>query len=68
MNGDASDVIIADVIGAGWTGKNTGVRLRPTREDIARLAYRRYELNGRRDGHDLEDWLLAEQELVRHYA
>jgi hypothetical protein len=26
-----------------------------------------YELRGRQNGHDREDWLLAEQELRQHY-
>jgi hypothetical protein len=30
---------------------------------IARRAYQRYEERGREDGHDLEDWLSAEQDL-----
>lgn len=40
----------------------------PRHEEIARLAYHLYEARGRRDGHDLEDWMLAEGELARHYA
>ena len=68
MNVNSSDVNIADITGAGWMGKNTGGRLRPTRAEIARLAYQRYESNGRKDGNDIEDWLLAEQELAHHYA
>ena len=40
---------------------------RPTREEIARLAYHFYEARGRRDGHELEDWLAAEQQLIHHY-
>jgi hypothetical protein len=68
MNRNGTNVIIANVTGAGWIGKNTGGRASPTREEIARLAYDRYEVNGRQDGHDLEDWLLAEQELARHFA
>jgi len=27
-----------------------------------------YESRGRQDGHHVEDWLRAEQELTRHYA
>lgn len=30
---------------------------------IALRAYQRYEERGREDGHDIEDWLAAEQEL-----
>jgi len=32
-------------------------------EDIARRAFDLYEARGCQDGHDLEDWLQAEQEL-----
>jgi len=40
---------------------------RPTTAEIGRLAYHFYEMRGRQSGHDLEDWLLAEQELIQHY-
>jgi len=40
----------------------------PTHDEIAQLAYRLYESRGRQEGHHIEDWLRAEQELVRHYA
>jgi len=49
-------------------GKKTGRRLYPTHEEIAQLAYSLYESRGRQEGHQMEDWLRAEQELVRHYA
>jgi hypothetical protein len=48
-------------------GKNTGDRAQPSRDEIARLAYEFYEARGRRDGHDVDDWLSAEQLLTRHY-
>jgi hypothetical protein len=48
-------------------GKNTGDRTQPSRDEIARLAYEFYEARGRRDGHDVGDWLSAEQLLTRHY-
>ena len=47
--------------------KYTGGRERPSRDEIARLAYHFYETRGRRYGQDLDDWLSAEQELTRHY-
>jgi hypothetical protein len=62
------NIIIAAITGEGWTEKDTGARQRPTRDEVARLAYDRYEVNGRKDGNDIGDWLLAEQELVHHYA
>lgn len=47
--------------------KYTGGRDRPSRDEIARLAYHFYEARGRRQGNELEDWLSAEQELTHHY-
>lgn len=38
----------------------------PTREEIAREAYRLYERNGRQEGRDLEYWLEAEKNLSIH--
>jgi hypothetical protein len=38
----------------------------PPRQDadlIALRAYQRYEARGREDGHDMDDWFAAEQEL-----
>ena len=40
---------------------------RPSCDEIARLALHFYDTRGRRDGHDIEDWLLAEQQLLQHY-
>ena len=62
---------IADIV-ATLTGENvmtmdTGGRERPSRDEIARLAYRYYETRGRRDGQDVDDWLSAERELRHHY-
>ena len=33
--------------------------------EIAREAYARYEARGRENGHDVEDWLAAEEHLRR---
>jgi hypothetical protein len=49
-------------------GTHTGGRFAPTQDEISKLAYSLYESRGRQDGHDIEDWLAAEQQLVRHYA
>jgi hypothetical protein len=46
----------------------TGGRLTPSHDEIAELAFRLYEARDRRDGHDVEDWLSAEQVLVEYYA
>ncbi len=38
----------------------------PELEDhIRRRAYELYEQRGRQDGHDLEDWLRAEEEVTQ---
>ena len=52
-----------DVIVTGYLD----VRSEPTRHEIECLAYQFYELRGRRHGHDVDDWLSAERELVNHY-
>lgn len=35
----------------------------PTQNEIERRAYELYEQRGREDGHDHDDWLLAEAQL-----
>jgi predicted chitinase len=35
------------------------------REEIARVAYSYWQSRGCEDGHDVEDWLMAEDEVVR---
>lgn len=47
--------------------KYTGEHERPSQGEIARLAYDFYEMRGRRDAHDVDDWLSAERELIHHY-
>jgi hypothetical protein len=64
----AADFITADATGERGMGKYTGRRLSPTHDEISQLAFRFYEARGRQDGYHIEDWLRAEQELVRHYA
>jgi hypothetical protein len=60
---------LADLATGEWgMGMYTGGRTSPTHDEIAELAFSLYESRGRQDGHDTEDWLRAEQELVRHYA
>jgi len=49
-------------------GKKTGHRLYRTHDEIALLAYSLYESRGRKEGHQIEDWLRAEQQLVHHYS
>jgi DUF2934 family protein len=37
----------------------------PSRDDVARRAFELYCERGGQDGHDVQDWLDAEQELRR---
>jgi hypothetical protein len=39
--------------------------IKPTREEIEQGAYKLFLARGAVDGHDLEDWLQAEQELQK---
>ena len=50
---------------SGGMGAYTGRRA-PTHDEIAQLAFNLYESRGRQDGHDVEDWLRAEEELGRY--
>ena len=61
-----SDIATA-LTGEQMMTKYTGGRERPSRDEIARLAYELYETRGRQDGHDVDDWLSAEGELTHHY-
>ena len=63
-----SEVAMEHAIAPSEIGKNTGRRSYPTHDEIAHLAYSLYESGGRQEGHQMEDWLRAEQELVHHYA
>jgi Protein of unknown function (DUF2934) len=47
--------------------KDTGGDAPPSRDAIARLAYQFYDMRGRQDGHDVEDWVMAERELAELY-
>ena len=37
---------------------------RPTHQEIAARAYQLYAQRGRQNGHDMDDWLQAEYELM----
>ena len=37
-------------------------------EQIRQRAYQMYELRGREDGHDLDDWLRAESAVTRNFG
>ena len=62
------DILASDITGEKKIGKYTGGRTSPAHDEIAQLALSLYEARGRQGGHEVEDWLRAEQELVRHYA
>lgn len=64
MLGKTTDVSISSATEAS-IGSGTG---RPWHDAIAQLAYRLYEANGRQDGRDLQDWLLAERMLADDYT
>jgi hypothetical protein len=59
--------IAAAVAGERMMAKDTGAPARPPFDEIARLAYRFYEMRGRRDGSDVDDWLCAERALAHYY-
>jgi hypothetical protein len=48
--------------------ERTGEMGRPTRQEVARLAFEFYERRSRADGNDVDDWLRAESVLRHHYA
>jgi len=64
----ATDFVTSEAAGEWGMGTYTGVRRAPTHDEIAQLAFSLYESRGRQDGHDVEDWLRAEEELERRYA
>ena len=53
----------ASLTGERSLAKYTGGRERPSRDEIARLAYQFYETRGRRHGHDVDDWLSPNRNL-----
>ena len=64
----AADFVTSHAGGNWGMGADTGDRLAPTHDEIAQLAFSLYEARGRQDGHDIEDWQRAEQELLRLQA
>ena len=64
----AADFVTSHAAGEWGMGADTGGRQAPNHDEIAQLAFSLYEARGRQDGHDIEDWLRAEQELFRQYA
>ena len=56
---------MATLTGERMMTKYTGGHERPACDEIARLAHHIYETRGRRNGHDLDDWLTAERQLTQ---
>jgi hypothetical protein len=48
-------------------GEITALATLPSREEIERRAYELYLARGGTPGHELEDWLRAEHELLRDH-
>jgi hypothetical protein len=66
MTGNLADVVISYITSGKWMARRSD-RGRPTHDEVATLANHLYEARGRQDGYDLDDWLLAEQELKHYY-
>ncbi|HEU5401032.1 MAG TPA: DUF2934 domain-containing protein [Terriglobales bacterium] len=49
-------------------GKDIDRPTSPTHDEIALLAFSLYESRGRQDGRAMEDWVQAEQQLMRYCA
>ena len=64
----AADFVTSHAAGEWGMGTDTGGRQAPTHDEIAQLAFSMYEARGRQDGHDIEDWLRAERELLGQHA
>ncbi len=47
------------------TGTKSAKGVQNLQEEIRRRAYEFYEQRGRESGHELEDWLRAEEEVTR---
>jgi len=47
------------------TGPQVTREVQDLTEQIRQRAYELYELRGRGDGHELDDWILAESELIQ---
>jgi hypothetical protein len=63
---EASAFVTSHAAGESGMGPNTGGRRAPIHDEIAQLAFNLYESRGRHDGHDVEDWLRAEEKLGRY--
>jgi hypothetical protein len=61
VNSSKQDPTAADAVA---TRSPNGSATTDVRAHIAALAYELYEQRGRWDGHDVEDWLVAEQRVL----
>jgi hypothetical protein len=48
-------------------GKQPGVSAEEIQQKVRQRAYELYELRGRTDGRDLDDWIEAESEVIRKH-
>jgi hypothetical protein len=56
-------ILIGPITGEALMGTYTGGNVNTVA--IARRAFELWEKRGRQDGHDVDDWLLAEREFTR---
>jgi hypothetical protein len=61
VNSPKHDPTVADTVAKG---SSNGSATTDVHARISTLAYEFYEQRGRRDGHDVEDWLMAEQRVL----
>jgi DUF2934 family protein len=66
MTGSKTDFITTGITGERPAETAAEWQAHPMKSEIERLAYRLYESRGRRDGHDVDDRVLAEREITRH--
>ncbi len=65
---DIANEVMIYATGEFGVEADTGSGVGPSHEEISQLAFHLFQSRGRQHGRDLEDWLQAEQELLRHYA
>jgi DUF2934 family protein len=68
MTRSQADFITTGITGERWMEERAGWQARPTHGEIAQLAYHLYEARGGGEGRDIDDWVLAERTLTRHYS
>ena len=58
-------MVNTSAISTSSTKTQTPISTVDVQEQVRRRAFELYELRGREDGHDLDDWLQAESEIVQ---